>query len=86
MRTIIEINGTVYEVVPQRYGCENWVSSCEQCDAHRRDVDGWEYCTVVEDFDCRQYDTDRYGVHLALLAKPSISLNTPSEARRRATV
>lgn len=84
MKTIVEINGTFYEVVPQRYGCENWVCSCDLCDAYKETEEGLEYCSV--DFDCRQFDTDKYGIHLKLLAKPLIGLNTPSEARRRAIV
>lgn len=86
MKTIVEINGTVYEVVPQRFSLESWIPSCEQC-AAAIFVDGFvEGCTVYPDWNCVDFDTDEYGVHLALLAKPSISLNTPSEARRRATV
>ena len=86
MRTIVEINGTVYEVVPQRYADENWVASCDLCDCHKVNDKGREYCGVVGVFNCRAYDTKKYGVHLVRLAKPSISLNTPSEARRRATL
>lgn len=84
MKTTVEINGTVYQVVPQRYGDENWVASCDLCDCHKVNSKGRVYCGVVGIFDCRAYDTHKYGVHLRRLAKPSISLNTPSEARREA--
>lgn len=86
MRTIVEINGTVYKVVPQRYANVDWVASCDLCDCHEVDEKGRTYCSVVREFDCRAYDTNKFGVHLERLAKPSIGLNTPSEARRRAIV
>lgn len=82
MRTIVEINGTDYEVVPQRYANADWVASCDLCDFQEVDEEGRTYCSVVGVFDCRAYDTNKYGVHLKRLATPSISLNTPSEARR----
>lgn len=84
MRTIVEINGTAYEVVPQRYGDENWVVSCDLCDFQEVDEEGRTYCSVVGVFDCRAYDTNKYSVHLRRIATPSIGLNTPSEARREA--
>lgn len=86
MKTIVEIYGAEFEVVPQRFGAEDWVASCDLCDCHKVDDKGRAYCGVVGIFDCREYDTHEYGVHLRRLATPSISLNTPSEARRRATV
>lgn len=86
MKTTVEINGTVYEVVPQRFGAEFWKPSCEQCAAAIL-VEGFvEGCSVYPDWNCADFDTDEYNVHLRRLAKPSIGLNTPSEARRRAIV
>lgn len=84
MKTFVEINGTKYAIVPQKFGCENWRPSCEQCAASYWNGDVVNGCSVVDEFDCRDYDCDEYNVHLELLAKPSIGLNTPSEARRRA--
>lgn len=86
MRTIVEINGKEYEVVPQRFDDENWIASCDCCDCCMVMDNGSTYCGVASIFDCRAYDTRKYGVHLRRLAKPSIGLNTPSEARRRATL
>ena len=86
MKTTVEINGTVYQVVPQRFGADDWQPSCLICDCHYFDEVGRSCCNVVNDFDCMSFDTHKYGVHLERLAKPSISLNTPSEARRRAIV
>lgn len=86
MKTTVEINGTVYEVVPQRFLVEGWVPSCNLCDFAKRDFDGLVTCVLEGVFDCRDYDTKTYHVHLKKLAKPSIGLNTPSEARRRAIV
>lgn len=86
MKTTVEINGTVYEVVPQHYANENWVASCDLCDCNLYLETGRTICGVASIFDCREYDTHKFGVHLKRLAKPSISLNTPSEARRRAIV
>ena len=79
MRTIVEINGTKYKVVPQRFKWP-WVLSCDLCDCLSK-TDG---CTVASKFDCRVFDTLEYSVHLEL-ATPEIRLNTPSEARREAT-
>lgn len=86
MKTTVEINGTVYEVVPQRYASENWVASCDLCDCNLELESGGTVCGVASIFDCRAYDTHKFGVHLERLATPSIGLNTPSEARRRAIV
>lgn len=86
MKTFVEINGTVYEVVPQRFNAEVWKSSCEQCAAAIFNGEAIESCTVYPDWNCSDYDTDTYNVHLERLAKPLIGLNTPSEARRRAVV
>lgn len=86
MKTYVEINGAVYEVVPQRFDAEVWKSSCEQCAAAIFCDEAVEGCTVYPEWDCREYDTDTYNVHLERLAKPLIGLNTPSEARRRAVV
>lgn len=84
MKTFVEINGTTYEIVPQKFGCENWKPSCEQCAAAYWDGDVVNGCSVTDEFNCMDYDCDEYNVHLELLATPSIGLNTPSEARRRA--
>jgi hypothetical protein len=86
MKTYVEINGTVYEVVPQKFGAEDWKPSCEQCAAAEFSFGAVVGCTVYPEWDCREYDTDTYNVHLERLAKPLIGLNTPSEARRRAIV
>lgn len=86
MKTYVEINGTVYEVVPQRFGIKDWVPSCNKCAAAHILGDNDIECTAFPEWNCADYDTDTYGVHLERLAKPSIGLNTPSEARRRAMV
>lgn len=86
MKTTVEINGTVYEVVPQKFTADDWEASCWKCDCHFIDENGLSCCRVVNEFDCMSFDTDTFGVHLKRLAKPSIGLNTPSEARRRALV
>ena len=86
MRTIVEINGNVYEVVPQRFDAEVWKSSCEQCAAAIFCDEAVVSCSVYPDWNCADYDNDTFSVHLERLAKPLIGLNTPSEARRRAIV
>lgn len=86
MKTTVEINGTVYEVVPQHYGAENWVASCNLCDCGLKLETGTTFCGVASIFDCQAYDTHKFSVHLKRLATPSIGLNTPSEARRGAVV
>lgn len=86
MKTYVEINGTVYEVVPQRFNVEVWKFPCDQCAAAIFNGEAIESCSVYPDWNCADYDNDTFSVHLERLAKPSISLNTPSEARRRAVV
>ena len=86
MKTYVEINGTVYEVVPQKFGAEDWKPSCEQCAAAEFCDDVVVGCAVFPNWNCQDYDTDTYNVHLERLAKPLIGLNTPSVARRRAVV
>ncbi len=86
MRTIVEINGAVYEVVPQRFTADDWEPSCRKCDCHFINENGLSGCRVVNEFDCMSFDTHKYSVHLKELATPLVGLNTPSEARRRAIV
>lgn len=78
MKTYVEINGTVYEVVPQRFGAEVYKSSCEQCAAAIFCDGAVEGCAVYPEWDCSEYDTSTYNVHLERLAKPLVSLSTPS--------
>jgi len=86
MKTTVEINGAVYEIVPQKFGAVNWVASCDLCDCLMVNDKGDKFCGVAAIFECRDYDTDTYNVHLERLATPLVRLNTPSEARRRTIV
>lgn len=83
MKTIVEINGTKYVVVPQKYSDENWMPACDLCAAARKIDDFAISCSVARDWKCSEYDTLSFAVHLEL-ATPKIGLNTPSEARREA--
>lgn len=75
-KTIIETPFGTFQYVRHFYGTANWKPSCELCDLR-----GCESCLEVN---CRLFDTEKSTCYLKRLAKPSVRLNTPSEARREA--
>lgn len=74
-RTIIETPFGTFRYVRRFFGARNWVPACDLCDL--------QGCHRCQEFDCLDFDTVEYAVHLEL-ATPKLRLNTPSEARREA--
>lgn len=78
MRTIIKLPGGVLAEVHRHKNMENGYSACDLCDFN---VQG---ALCIACHACCDYDTPRMSAYLKRLAKPSVRLNTPSEARREA--
>ena len=81
MRTIVKLNdGRRFELRRSFYRGKNYVPVCERCDCSFGDG-----CLALEEgFFCSKFDTEKSAVYLKELATPSISSDTPSEARREA--
>lgn len=79
-KTIVCIKKQKYELKRNWFRDLNPKCSCDMCAAYNHPG-----CSVNEDFDCREFDTDEYSVYLVrvnFIAQTIISSDTPSGARR----
>lgn len=58
-RTIICIKRQKYELKRNWFRTQNFQSSCDLCAACND-----KGCAVMEDFNCSEFDTDKYNVYL----------------------